>query len=117
MSSERLWIVLLALTSFFAGLAGGLLVSIYRFPAPTTGSFSEYERRLTEEFGLTPERAQRLHQILSSYDADLEALIAGPTVQHQLRQAFADRPSIQHPDVGHAQRVSVGISGIDDSAD
>ncbi len=76
MSSERLWIVLLALTSFFAGLAGGLLLSMHRFSAETTGTFSEYEKQLTEEFGLTPERTQRLHHILNAYDTDLEALKA-----------------------------------------
>lgn len=76
MSSERFWIVVLALTSFLVGLAAGFLVSLRRHPLVEPSPFAAYEARLVERFELDEERTRWLRRILASYDEDLEALKA-----------------------------------------
>ena len=39
MSSERTWILILSITCFFAGLAGGVVFAAGRFPAEEKGRF------------------------------------------------------------------------------
>jgi len=75
MSSARLWILLLALTSFLAGSAGGLLAGMrLARPAPERGAFSDYAALLVERFDLERDRERRLKAVLELYHRDLEEL-------------------------------------------
>lgn len=77
MNSLRLWVVLLALTAFLAGVATGPWVSAWFAPqarAATAGPFVEYERALCERFQLPPERRIPLQAILDEYRRDLERI-------------------------------------------
>ena len=61
MSSTRLWILVLALTSFLAGSAAGLLLGRRLAPpAVERGPFSDYAALLVTRFDLEPERALRV---------------------------------------------------------
>jgi hypothetical protein len=75
MSSTRLWILLLALTSFLAGAAGGLLAGSRLAPPPAeAGPFSDYAALLVARFDLEPDRERRLKAVLELYHRDLEEL-------------------------------------------
>ena len=75
MSSTRLWILLLALTSFLAGSAGGLLAGMrLARPAPERGAFSDYAALLVERFDLERDRERRLKAVLELYHRDREEL-------------------------------------------
>jgi hypothetical protein len=78
MSSERFWVLMLALTSGLAGFAGGVLLSFWMHPRaqPQANAFAAYEARMVETFDLDEERASLLHLALASYEKDVEALKA-----------------------------------------
>ena len=76
MSIERLWVTILALTSFLAGSAGGLLYSLHLNPREQPGPFAAYEARMVETFELDDERALWLRGILDRYDEEIEELKA-----------------------------------------
>ena len=74
MSSERTWILILSITCFFAGLAGGVVFAAGRFPAEEKGRFAQYEARMIEYFDLDEERQRHLRYILDSYGKEIERL-------------------------------------------
>ena len=75
MNSLRLWIVLLAVLCFAAGGAAGTLFAAAFFrPAPEAGPFTQYERDLTEQFRLSPERAALLHVLMEDYRRQIERI-------------------------------------------
>lgn len=77
MTNLRLWVLLLALTSFLVGAATGPWVARWLFPsarAAEQGPFEQYERALVETFQLGPERRAPLHAILEEYRHDLERI-------------------------------------------
>ena len=74
MSSERLWVVVLAFTCFCAGLAAGALLSFRRNPAETAGPLQAYEARMIETFDLDEERIRNLRYIADDYCQRIEAL-------------------------------------------
>lgn len=77
MTSLRLWVSILALTTFLAGLACGPFVMAWIVPPPRVtpnGSFAEYERMLVRQFQLAPERREPLRAILDQYRRDLESI-------------------------------------------
>ena len=80
MSSERLWVCLLALTFFLTGLAAGVLIapglSSERQRAAWERPWGDYEARLTEDFDLDEERVRILRKALADYDEELERLKA-----------------------------------------
>lgn len=87
MSSTRLWIVLLALTSFFAGLAGGILTGTRIAPrAVERGPYDDYAEMLVRAYDVPPERARHLRAFLEQYHRDLEDLKA--------RQAAGAEPEL-----------------------
>ncbi|MFT5286913.1 MAG: putative membrane protein [Planctomycetota bacterium] len=72
-SSVRFWIVILVLTSFLAGGAGGVLVGLKLSPpAATPGAFADFEQLLVEHFELTGERARGLRVVLDQYQRRIE---------------------------------------------
>jgi hypothetical protein len=76
-TSLRLWVSILALTAFLAGLACGPFVSAWFFPqarAAASGPFADYERLLVQTFHLAPERREPLHAILDQYRRDNEGI-------------------------------------------
>jgi hypothetical protein len=76
-TSLRLWVSILALTAFLAGLACGPFVSSWLFPparAAESGPFADYERLLVQTFHLAPERREPLHVILEQYRHDIESI-------------------------------------------
>jgi hypothetical protein len=73
MSSERFWILVLAVTTFSVGLASGLLLSS-RASTPEPGPFGSFEQRMTETFHLEPERVRNLRYVLQNYQAEIDAL-------------------------------------------
>jgi hypothetical protein len=74
MSSERFWVLVLALTTFGAGLAAGVLLTLRRMPADDTRPFAAYEARLTDAFDLDERRIENLRYILGSYHDEIEGL-------------------------------------------
>ena len=74
MRSERLWMVVLALTSFCAGLAAGVLLGLRRAGPAETGPFVAYESRMKETFDLDEERMRHLRYILDRYQDTIEGL-------------------------------------------
>jgi len=74
MSSERFWVLVLALTSFCAGLAGGVLVSSWREAERGQRPFGNYEARMIETFDLDEERVRNLRYILQEYQDEIDAL-------------------------------------------
>jgi hypothetical protein len=74
-TSMRLWVALLTLTTFLAGLACGTLLSAWLVPprtAPDPGPFHDYERMLVDTFKLPPERQVPLHALLVEYEHQVE---------------------------------------------
>jgi len=76
MSVERMWVTILALTSFLSGSAGGFLYALHVNPQERPGPFAAYEERLVQTFDLDEERALWLHGILGRYDEEIEVLKA-----------------------------------------
>ena len=76
MSSERLWVVILALVSLLAGLALGWLTALQLAPVREIGPESFFERRFREQFGLDDLRARDLAFVLESYRKEVEDLKA-----------------------------------------
>ena len=74
MNGLRAWIILLALMSFTAGVAGGMMLTARGTPPPRWGPLAEYEARLVECFDLSPERARYLRVLLQSYERELDRL-------------------------------------------
>jgi hypothetical protein len=74
MRSEVFWVVVFGLTSFCAGLAGGVLLSFRRHPAREAGPFPTYEERMVETFDLDEERVRNLRYILQDYQEKIDAL-------------------------------------------
>lgn len=76
MTSLRLWVAILTLTAFLAGLACGPFL-VRRFVEPVRaaeGPFVEYERQLASTFELAPERVEPLRAILDQYRRDIESI-------------------------------------------
>ena len=73
LGSERLWILLLALTAFLAGGAGGILMGRRMAPRVEVGPFADFEARFVETFSLDEEKRRDLHYILDRYHAEVEA--------------------------------------------
>ena len=79
MKSERLWVLLLAFTTFCAGVAAGVLLSLRH---PVFGDdhgamqypFSSYEQRMIDTFDLDDEQVRNLRWILRDYQEKIEAL-------------------------------------------
>jgi len=74
MRSERVWILILALVAFSAGMAAGVLLSFRQHPAREAGPFHAFESRMIETFDLDPERVRNLRYILQDYQERIEAL-------------------------------------------
>jgi uncharacterized membrane protein len=74
MESERLWIALLAVVSFLAGGAGGMLLGIRMDPPGEPAPFEAFEARFAEAFDLEPQQRRDLRFILGRYRDDLEGL-------------------------------------------
>jgi len=74
-NSLRLWILVLAVVSFGAGVAAGALVSVGVRRTPVQpGPFAEYEQDLVRTFDLGPERARILHTFLANYQREIEQI-------------------------------------------
>ncbi|MEY2785483.1 MAG: hypothetical protein RL277_1693 [Planctomycetota bacterium] len=72
MNSVRLWVLLLALVSFGAGLAAGVFWTTQRMrPEPAAGPFDQYRADLVREFRLSPEREKHLGKILAAYEQEI----------------------------------------------
>jgi hypothetical protein len=76
MSSERLWITILALVSFLAGIAGGVLLAPRISEPIEPGPFAHYEARLVEEFDLEDPERTLLRGTLLEYERRLEKIEA-----------------------------------------
>ena len=74
MSSERLWVLLLAATTFCAGLAAGVLLSARVHSARAERPFDAYEAQMTAAFDLDEEQVRNLRYILQDYQEQIEAL-------------------------------------------
>jgi hypothetical protein len=73
MSSERLWILVLALTAFCAGVAAGILLALRQAPVEER-PFASYERQMIEAFDLDEERVKNLRYILRHYQEEVDTL-------------------------------------------
>lgn len=77
MTNLRLWVAILTLTAFLAGLAcGPFLARPFVGPvrAAAEGPFDEYERQVVATFRLAPERREPLHAVLEQYRRDVESI-------------------------------------------
>lgn len=74
MNSLRLWVALLALSAFAAGLAAGALVTEARAGEPPRGSepFADYRLAMVERFGLEPERERLFGELLRNYQQSID---------------------------------------------
>jgi hypothetical protein len=71
----RLWIAILALSAFGAGLAAGILVGPRLRPSTAeAGPFEHYQRRFAERFELSPERERLLAELLANYHREIQSL-------------------------------------------
>ena len=76
-SDQRLWILILVLTSFLAGGAGGVLLGLELSPpTPVPGAFSDFEQLMVERFELSGERANGLRVVLDQYQRRIDRLKA-----------------------------------------
>jgi hypothetical protein len=75
MNNLRLWIGVLALVAFGAGVATGLLTSVRLNPRQVRpGPFADYQLLLQQTFDLSPARAQALSQVMGLYARDVESV-------------------------------------------
>jgi len=74
MNSERLWVLVLAATTFCAGLAAGVLLSNRVHAAQQERPFGAYEAQMVAAFDLDEERLRNLRWILDAYRVKIEAL-------------------------------------------
>ncbi|MBM3975522.1 MAG: hypothetical protein FJ299_00855 [Planctomycetes bacterium] len=75
LDSLRGWIVLLAATSFLAGVAAGVIFGLEVAPAPPErGPFDEYQARLGRAFQLDREQQRVLALRLDQYRREIEAV-------------------------------------------
>ncbi|MFT5290128.1 MAG: hypothetical protein ACI8QS_001968 [Planctomycetota bacterium] len=74
--SERFWILLLALTAFLAGGAGGVVMGRQMAPTVEIGPFADFEALFTARFSLDEQEQRDLRYILGRYHAEVEALEA-----------------------------------------
>jgi hypothetical protein len=74
MENVRLWVILLALTCFAAGLSAGLGLA-RPAPAPVRSDepLAEYRRAFQQRFALEPERERLFGELLRNYQRDLDA--------------------------------------------
>ncbi|MEW6072752.1 MAG: hypothetical protein AB1726_09205 [Planctomycetota bacterium] len=73
MTSERLWIAILAAVCFLAGGAGGVLVGL-ELPRPEPGPFAAFEERLAATFDLRRHERRVLRLALVQYRDEIEEL-------------------------------------------
>lgn len=76
MSSERIWIVILAAVCFLAGAAGGILWATGLQPAPDHGPYGDFITRFATTFDLDVREARDLRYVLERYHGDVEELKA-----------------------------------------
>lgn len=75
MNGLRLWITILALVSFLAGVAAGLVAGEYSRKAPPDESFfGDFEREFVEHFELDAERQSHLTELLRLHRAEIEEI-------------------------------------------
>lgn len=74
MRSVRLWVLLLALTSFLCGLTAGMTVARpARVVTPVDEPFRDYRLAFKRQFGLDAERDRLFGELLRNYQRDLDA--------------------------------------------
>jgi len=76
MSSEKLWIVILALVCFLAGAAGGVLAAPRLLARPDPGPFANFQARLSDTFDLSADRRAALRSVMEEYERRLEKVEA-----------------------------------------
>lgn len=75
MRDARAWIALLAVVSFLAGAAAGILLDPLRHATrPERGPFGDYYEALVRHFELDPARTQALRVLLHHYEADVQRI-------------------------------------------
>lgn len=74
MNSLRLWIALLAVACFAAGLTAGVFVAEARAEEPRRGGepFEDYRLAMVERFQLDPERERLFAEVLRTYRQSIE---------------------------------------------
>jgi hypothetical protein len=74
-NSPRLWILLLALVSFLAGVAAGLVGSEYAGTEDVPErAFGDFERRFADEFDLDDVSRSFLAELLARYTLEIERI-------------------------------------------
>lgn len=75
MNDLRLWVLVLALTSFAAGAGLGVWGTASRLSGePPRSTFADYEQLLAQRFELSPERRKLLSHVLESYEQDIREI-------------------------------------------
>lgn len=87
MSSERLWIVILAAVTFLVGTAAGLLIAPSLLAPRDRGPFATYQVRLAEEFDFSAEQRRKLRSVLEEYERRLEKVEARFLNQTEMERA------------------------------
>jgi hypothetical protein len=78
MSNVRVWIALLALTCFAAGLSSGMFLAAQRKqPELSREPFEDYRAAFVERFALEAQRAELFRDLLREYHEELEAARTG----------------------------------------
>ena len=101
MTSTRLWIVLLTLVSFLAGVAAGLLGSEYSLRAATERrEDGDFVRRFSEVFDLDPEGRRLLAERQAAYHAQIESI----ELRNEVRRSI-EAHALMEPELLEAGRV------------
>jgi len=95
MNSERLWVVVLAVTSFLAGAAASLFLTLRRNPVQEYGPHAAYEAQLVETYGIEAEERRKLRQILDVYHEEIEVLKARQLEEYDAEKAKAGEDCFQ----------------------
>ena len=81
MKGVRVWILVLAVTTFVCGVASGTILSERgRLGDEPDFMLGEYERRFVAQFELSPERERALHVFLEEYAREVERISRTPGI-------------------------------------
>ena len=96
MNNPRVWIVILALVCFLAGVAAGLVGSEYaRRDVAAQRDQGDFVRRFAEAFDLDPEGQRLLAERLAAYNSKIESIKLNNEVQQAAEAHALMEPELQ----------------------
>jgi hypothetical protein len=113
MTGLKLWISVLALTSFASGIPAGIVIAQRMNPRATRpGPFQDYEALLNQKFELSPERRYALNQVMGLYARDVEAV----RQRYLARAGSAMQKELEDVGLRYAERIRNDVLPADQRA-